>query len=496
MADQAMWNRGDRPRILINWDTFTAQGIAASWQVPFQEAVINAYTRWMMEAGVDCRFQFWGYTTNTEPADGEILITMNERHFDSTRIASTFGSWRKASLVIHRKNGSNLTNWAIVPYNADPGEIDLQGILLHELGHCYWLDHATSGNETMNGGYGYHRARFGPWDGDVQRAKALFGDFDRNRLRELVSIDGGNSWVTASTQITTYNHYQARTCLAPGATAIGSSGLYNLAWSHPNRIPTWLRNDGSNFLFGNWLFYGGERAVHGHALASAPDGTMLWCWVDEEDGGTLRIVNSTNSGGSWTWANSPAGAATFGQPGIAVTAVAGVRTWVLVWAHFDRADHAETGFMRCSVSTNDGASWSTPVVLDSFYKSLSGVAVAAASNNRVMVGFAWAPHGVYGMNLLRTLECNVSNGRLQHQRTCYTNAASRTQPALSYDAVRNRFIMAFREQNFLTSIRTSTKAWGDGSWPAAAQVAGTTTATAPTLATTPNGTTVLWYGGE
>jgi hypothetical protein len=496
MADQAMWNRGDRPRILINWDTFAAQGIPASWQIPFQEAVINASTRWMMEAGADCRFQFWGYTTNTEPGDGEIVITMNERHFDSTRIASTFGSWRKASLVIHRKNGSNLTNWNIVPYNAADGEIDLQGVLMHELGHCFWLDHVTSANETMNGGYDYHRCRFGPWNGDVNSVKTLFGDFDKNRLRELISTDGGSSWSPVNTQITSYNHYQARTCLAPGAVAMGSSGLFTLSWSHPNRIPTWLRNDGTTFLFGNWLYYGGERAVHGHSLASAADGTMLWCWVDEEDSGSLRIVRSNDVGGSWSWVGAPQGAVTYGQPGLAVTMVAGQRTWVLVWAHFDRSDHANTGFIRYSLSTNDGLSWSVPRVLNSFYKSLSGVSLAAAPNNRLMAGFAWAPNSTYGINALRTLECTIGAGQLNQQLACGTNEASRVQPALSFDPVRQRFIMAFREQNFLTSIRTSVKPWGQSNWPAAAQVQGTTAATAPTLATAPNGTTVLWYGGE
>ena len=110
---------------------------------------------------------------------------------------------QQASLVIHRKNGSNLTNWNIVPWNAQPGEIDLQGVLLHELGHCYWLDHASSGNEAMTGGYNYHSARFGPWDGDVQRAKSIYRDFEGNRLRELASFNSGVSWSPVSTQITT-----------------------------------------------------------------------------------------------------------------------------------------------------------------------------------------------------------------------------------------------------------------------------------------------------
>ena len=70
------------------------------------------------------------------------------------------------------------------------------------------------------------------------------------------------------------------------------------------------------------------------------------------------------------------------------------------------------------------------------------------------------------------------------------------QPSLAYDESSRRFVMAYREQNFLTSIRVSTKAWGDGFWPNAAQVPGTTSATAPSLAATSGARNVLWYGGE
>ena len=73
---------------------------------------------------------------------------------------------------------------------------------------------------------------------------------------------------------------------------------------------------------------------------------------------------------------------------------------------------------------------------------------------------------------------------------------SRVPPALAFDPTRNRFVMAFREQNFLTSIRTSVKPWAGSIWPPAAQVQGTTAATAPTVATTPSGSQFLWYGGE
>ena len=80
MADTQWYPAGTRPRILINWDSFVAEGIPAAWQGSFTEAVMNAYTRWQHVAGVDLRFQFVGYTTATAAADGELIISMNRLH--------------------------------------------------------------------------------------------------------------------------------------------------------------------------------------------------------------------------------------------------------------------------------------------------------------------------------------------------------------------------------------------------------------------------------
>lgn len=126
MADTKWYDEGLRPRILINWDSFENHGIPSNWRGPFTDAVINAYTRWMNVAGIDLRFQFWGYTTKTSSGNGELLIKMNEKHANSTRLASTFGSYNKLEIVFHRKRGSDLTPWNFVPYNADSGEFDMQ----------------------------------------------------------------------------------------------------------------------------------------------------------------------------------------------------------------------------------------------------------------------------------------------------------------------------------------------------------------------------------
>lgn len=162
MADQKLYDEGLRPKILINWDTFEDWGISSNWKGPFTDAVINAYTRWMNLAGVDLRFQFWGYTTKTSSDSGELVIKMNEKFGE--RLASTFGSYNRLEIVFHRKRNSDLTPWNFVPYNANPGEFDMQAILMHELGHCLGLDHTASGSPTVMTSYSYF-ARFGPFRG-------------------------------------------------------------------------------------------------------------------------------------------------------------------------------------------------------------------------------------------------------------------------------------------------------------------------------------------
>jgi hypothetical protein len=90
---QQWYPAGTRPHILINWQSFVNQGIPASWQGAFTDAVINAYTRWMTMAGVDLRFQFYGYTSNTSAGPGELVIQMDPAFGGGTsRLASTFAA--------------------------------------------------------------------------------------------------------------------------------------------------------------------------------------------------------------------------------------------------------------------------------------------------------------------------------------------------------------------------------------------------------------------
>ena len=503
MADARIFDQGTRPRVLINWQAFTAQGIPAAWQGPFTDAVLNAYTRWMNVAGVDLRPQFVGYTGNTAPASGEILITMDPAFGGAAipRLASTFSSigGNTSTIILHRRNAQNMSPWPWVAHNAQPGEVDFQGVLMHELGHALGLlDHSASGNDTMFSGYVYQSARYGPFEGDVARLKALYSDFTQNRLRQLRSTDGGASWSTAANELTGINHVHARTNQSPGVAAIRRTGLYNLGWNHTNRIPSWLRTDGDKALTRAWFFFGGERSVHGSAYASDDRGTLLWAWVHNDDNGSIKLVRSTNAGLGWTLASTPAGARTAGTPGLAWTRVGGQSTWILVWSNFDRGDQPNTGFVRASHSTDDGATWSPPVYLNQALKALSGVAVAADASNRVVVGYATANHTApAALNTIFTVMAAVGPGGLQQTNSNWLNEATRIQPALTHDAAHNRFVMAWREQNFATTLATATMPPGGATWSPKAMLLSSQSHVAPALGSAAEySETALWYAYE
>jgi Matrixin len=498
MADQRWYDQGLRPRILINWQSFTSQGIDPAWQGAFTDAVINAYTRWMNLAGVDLRPQFWGYTTATTAANGELLIQMDAQFGGgSSRLASTFGSYNALTIIFHRRNAVNGTPWNFVPWNADVGEFDMQGILTHELGHCLGLDHGSAPNETMFPSYNYHSTRYGPFEGDVARLKAVYDDYTQNRVRQLRSTDSALSWSTAANEITPFNHVQARTNQSLGVSAVDGSGVYSVGWSHPNRIPTWARTDGEKWIRRRWFFYGGERSVHAPSVASDDTGRLLWAWVNNDDQATIRIARSTSTGLAWQLVAAPTVARSCGTVGLTWTRAVGVSTWVLVWAVFDRTDQARTGLLLASTSTDDGASWSAPTTLNTFYKALSGVS-ACAVGGTVMVAFAWASNNsTYGLNEIRTLRCAVVGPDVKHQATHWSTDRTRIQPAIVHDPVSSQFVMAWREQNFATTLATARMPFAGSAWTGKVPLLQLPSHVAPALASAPEyGELVLWYAYE
>jgi Matrixin len=499
VADTQWYPVGARPRILINWDSFVAEGIPAAWQGPFTEAVINAYTRWQNIAGVDLRFQFWGYTTVTQSNDGELVISMNRLHHPmESRLASTFGTYNRLIIVFHRRNGDG-TPWNFVPRNARAGEIEMQGVLTHELGHCLGLDHGADANATMFPSYGYHRSRFGPFADDVQRVRAAYPGFTGNRVRQLRSSDSGGSWTEIPNALTSHGHVNTRTNVNPGVAALPRSGLYVVGWSHVNSIPTWLRTDGDTFLFRNWLFYGGERSLYGPAYASDDNQTTLWAWVTNDDQGTIRLVRSQNQALQWHWVGTPAGARTAGSPALCWTRAGGQSTWVLAWSNFDRTNQNDTGLVRASVSTNDGSTWSPPVTVDTNLKALSGLAAAASRANRIEIALALAPDtdaGIAQLNAIRTIVCDVNAGAVRRLGVIDSSERTRIQPGIAYELRNDRFVMAWREQNFNTSVNTAHHPGSGGAWSPLVRP-GQRTHTAPSIAASAeNGELALWYGFE
>jgi len=501
MPNGSTYDSGIRPRLLINWGSFVAEGISTAWQGPFTDATINAYTRWMQVAGVDMRPQFWGYTNATASAAGELLVLMDPAFGGgpSWRLASTFWSpgGNSANLILHRRASANMSPWNFVPWNASPGEFDMQAILMHEMGHAFGLNHSGVATETMWGDYSYHNGRYGPFEGDVARFKAMNGDFTQNRLRELRSSDGGVTWSGIVNELTDFNHYHARTTLAPGVCGMPNFGLYNVGWSHPNRIPTHIRTDGQRLLARAWNYYGGERSVHGPAYAADDRGTILWAWVGNDDEATLRLARSTG-GLSWVALSPPAGAHAGGTPALAWARVGGVSTWILAWSHFDRNDQVNTGFARFSLSADEGVTWSSPAFINQATKALSGVAAALSPAGEIVIAFAFANHlGAGALNEIVTLHCNLQGGRVQVATTRMTGEYTRIQPALTYDAGRARFIMAWREQNFGTTLATMVCPAGGGPWSGKVQLLDRPSNVSASLGSLPDySECVLWYAYE
>lgn len=492
-----IWNNNDRPPVRINWDEFVANDFPTEWKQSVEHAVINAYTRWF-PSGVSCRYRFEGYTTRTSPNAGEILVTANQRHATTSRLASTFSSGNKVSVVVHRRNGSNpsFPLWPWVPHNAVAGQIDLQAVLTHELGHCFHLDDLSNGGNTMVGAHEYSRQRFGPWPGDVQDVKGLYSDADTIVLRALRSADGV-SWSPHPARLTQYNHPAARTLAAPAAAGHGQTGRLLTLWTAVNQRPSFMPDGAATAGTPPYTSFGGEQAVHGPGIAVARDGTALWAWANADDDGTMRVARSTDGGDHWQFVSVPTGAATAGTIGIAASLVDGRAVWMLAWSHFGRATAAENGELRVSVSTDNGNSWTAPINVGPSYRSLSGVGLAASPDNRFLLVFSWAGRQLGRMNLVRSLELTVVAGAARVGRATKHRGLSRVQPAVVHHPRTNRFVMVYREQNYLTSLRVTRRHWGGtGDWPQAQQIP-VTSHTAPGLGIDPrSGDIILWYGSD
>ncbi len=124
----------------------------------------------------------------------------------------------------------------------------------------------------------------------------------------------------------------------------------------------------------------------------------------------------------------------------------------------------DTGKIVARVTTNDGASWSGEVELNSFYRAENGVSLTSSGPGEIRLGFSWAqPYAASPNYLKRTMVAHLdAGGSLVFDRMIYESESSRTQPVMAKPL--GRFLQAWREPNYATSINTRTSGAGSSTW--------------------------------
>jgi hypothetical protein len=500
--DRACYSEGTRPRVLINWQSFEDNGFPSSWKIPFQNVVINAYTRLNRVLGVDIRPQFAGYTNKTNSDPGEIVISANEKHADTNRVASFFGTCpNRNRIVFHRKRGSDLTPWNWTPFWNRNDEISMYGVLMHEMQHTLGLDH-NSASKSIMGNYTWID-HHGPWSGDIADIRSQYGFRDDNRLRQLATYDGGPFWSTLSNDISNFNSSVARTTNRIAVAGNSSNKDYVVGWTTPDNRLTWVRGDGVQFDADNWIIYGGGNPGprYGSAMVSNHGDTWMWAIVDgRNDDIRVRVLRSQDNAASWAYTGFP-NVSTASTPGIATTMIDGQRAWVVVWVNYDESDRDNTGFIYASVSFNNGGTWSARHRVDDFYRVHDGVSIAANDEGNCWVTFVWAGEKddwEFGQNKVRSFQCTISPaGVVTRGTTCDQSQHSRIAPDMVWDSGSGKFVQGIREQDYNTSLDSMQST--DGGCPTIFQhITGSTTHVAPGLASNPawGNETVMWFARE
>ena len=137
-------------------------------------------------------------------------------------------------------------------------------------------------------------------------------------------------------------------------------------------------------------------------------------------------------------------------------------TWVLAYTRYDRTNSDNNGQVVVRVSTNDGATWGSEQVLRTFYRAASGVTVTSNGSDEIRIGFSWDNRTTRNNFLKRTIVAYLSGANLVYDRMIYENEATRTQPVFTKTS--GRFLQAWREVNFLTSVNTRFSDAGTYSW--------------------------------
>jgi hypothetical protein len=96
----------------------------------------------------------------------------------------------------------------------------------------------------------------------------------------------------------------------------------------------------------------------GTAIAADDGSTRLWAGILDDEG-TIRVLRSPDQGCTCSGQASPLAQKPTRSGSLLDRASAGQSTWILVWSHFDRADQANSGFIRAHTSTDNGQTWTT-----------------------------------------------------------------------------------------------------------------------------------------
>lgn len=465
--------------IRINWDSFVSAGFPTSIKQSLQDTVINAYTRWIHVGGMRLNPKFKGYTTRTSANANEILVQANTQHSgwrdtngntctsgtvgctcnDCNRLASRFGSGNRVTIVVHRRSANTGAVWPHVFWRSyDPADNDIRGTLIHEFGHAFGLEHETSTESVMFPNYRWRYA-YGPNKKDVADIIAQYGKKTDLRFKIQRSTNGAGAWSDYASNL---DDLGVTTTLPPSVSR--DSARTVVFFTNQDHRPSWIagNNSGSSFDTSTWKTLGGFPSIYGTAGHGYADEYMM-AWVDHSsDQDVIKVVRSTDGASTWHWRNPPT-SASIGTPAIHKVAD---NTWVLAYARLGAetdAGLALTGDIVARVSTNDGLNWGPEIELRTAYKADNGISVTSNGPGEVRIGFSWAKNYSTSSNYLkRTIVAHIDGNSLVYDRMIYGTESSRTQPAMARTSA--KFIQAWREPNYNTSINTRNSASGSSTW--------------------------------
>ncbi|MFT5680913.1 MAG: hypothetical protein ACI8RZ_001819, partial [Myxococcota bacterium] len=294
---------------LLDADSFPADEVSGD---DVEQAIIDAMASWN-DAGLDLTLNYGGQISDGELlTDGFFNIFYTETYSGASEGTLAFAAtWSTASgegvdcdIVFVGENDYGAVNWSADAGGPGNGEVDVQAVAVHELGHCLGLGHSTSSSATMYAYYSYDRTLHSD---DLDGAAALYDD---------ACVDGDGDGYTDCPDSESEDCDDSNASISPGATevcdgaddncdgvidsneeitiALGTVGLYAAtAWTS----------------FGNAVQVDHDTALRGvRQKMSVEEGSRLvWTiYVAEASSGPYSLVYSGISNASdEAWQNSP-----------------------------------------------------------------------------------------------------------------------------------------------------------------------------------------------